>query len=64
MDVDPGRKRLVLRSNGGSDAFVVRYDKAGRPEWAFGVGGTGNDSANAPSAITTANVAGIIHGRG
>ncbi len=47
VDVDPGRKMLALDCRGKSDAFVVRYKKNGRPDWAFSLGGSGADSVHA-----------------
>jgi hypothetical protein len=35
----------MLRSTGGTDAFVARYTSAGAPFWATSMGGPGNDSA-------------------
>ncbi|OJW20213.1 MAG: hypothetical protein BGO49_04720 [Planctomycetales bacterium 71-10] len=46
VDFDPGPGVFNLTSAGGEDAFVARYDRMGRLQWAQRFGGEGDDRAN------------------
>ena len=42
-DFDPGSGTFNVTSNGDDDAFLAKYDSTGTLDWAFGIGGSGND---------------------
>jgi hypothetical protein len=46
----------TLANSGSFDAFIVKYDTAGTPQWARRIGGTGNDGVNGISADSAGNV--------
>ncbi|MBU1240794.1 SBBP repeat-containing protein [Myxococcota bacterium] len=43
-------------NSGGSDVFVVKYDKSGVPLWSYQVGSTSNDSAAAVATDAAGNI--------
>ena len=48
---------VSLTSNGGQDAFVLKLDETGIPQWAKGIGSSGNsDRANAVAVDSLGNV--------
>jgi hypothetical protein len=47
VNFDPGSGTFNLTSAGGKDIFVASYDRMGRLLWAKGIGGPGDDEANA-----------------
>ncbi|MCF8373245.1 MAG: PKD domain-containing protein [Bacteroidales bacterium] len=56
VDFDPGQTGYPLTSNGGTDAFVAKYNLDGDLIWAFNIGGAGNDHASSLDADTFGNV--------
>lgn len=61
IDFDPGRKRVMKKADGASDAFVVRYDAKGKLDWALTFGGGGPDRALALSRDRSGHV--VVGGR-
>ena len=52
-----GATAFTLTNSGGLDAFVVKYDSDGTPQWARRMGGTGdNDTANSVSTDSSGNI--------
>jgi hypothetical protein len=45
-DFDPGSSAFDLTSKGGDDIFLAKYKANGTLDWAFNIGGTGNDVGN------------------
>lgn len=43
IDIDPGTGSQYLTSNGGFDIYVAKFNSAGVLQWAFSIGGTGDD---------------------
>ena len=51
-----GTMAFTLANAGLSDAFVVKYNSAGTPQWARRVGGTSADFANSVSTDSSGNI--------
>lgn len=45
FDADPGTGVFNLNNQGGVDAFIIKLDLNGNLQWAYGLGGTGDDEA-------------------
>lgn len=43
IDADPGSGAVYLSSVGGVDAYAAKYNSAGALQWAFSIGGSGDD---------------------
>ncbi|RCH54622.1 hypothetical protein DJ568_12445 [Mucilaginibacter hurinus] len=43
FDADPGTGKVILPSNGGFDAFVIKLNNNGQYVWSKTIGGSGND---------------------
>lgn len=61
IDFDPGRKRVMKKADGDSDAFLVRYDAKGKLDWALTFGGGGPDRALALERNRSGHV--VVAGR-
>jgi len=66
MTLGSGANYANLTSNGGTDIFVAKYNKTGVLQWAFSVGGTGADQANAITVDANGYIyiTGAIYGTG
>lgn len=52
VDFDPGKDTFYMASNGGKDAYLVKFDDKGTFKWAVQIGGTHEDKGNALSVDT------------
>lgn len=56
MDFNPGTGVDTLRSAGGNDIFLAKYDAAGNYVWAKGMGGKGTDWARGVAVDASGNI--------
>ena len=51
-----GSNAFTLTNSGNNEAFVVKYNSAGTPQWARRLGETGNDQARSITADSSGNI--------
>jgi uncharacterized protein (TIGR03437 family) len=55
-----GQASVRLQSNGGVDNFVAKFDAEGRPQWAFALGGPGDDYGTGGLGIATDGMEAVV----